>query len=98
MPAVMKKFRQLGRALVEEFAMVRNELGILERREKDLNAFIKAEMTEQGIFEYAPDRCPYKLLLNRTEQRRVDWEAQWELLASQTLKNWRAEKVKIQAA
>lgn len=80
-PRTLKIVRRFGPALIEEFAGVRNELGILERREKELNTFIKAEMTEREIAEYAPERSPYKLILNRTEQHRVDWEAEWEALA-----------------
>jgi len=83
MPALAKPklVRRLGPSLIEEFAGVRNELKVLERREKDLNEFIKAEMTEREISEYAPDKCPYKLILNRTEIHRVDWEREWESLA-----------------
>ena len=89
-------FRKLGRTLVEEFARVRNEIGILERREKDLNALIKSEMTEKEIAEYAPNGCAYKLILNRTEQRRVDWESEWEKLAALHLPRWEQKKLSIQ--
>ena len=90
-----KIIRRLGPSLVEEFAGVRNELGILERREKDLNVFIKAEMTDREISEYAPDRCPYKLILNRTEQHRVEWEAEWDKLAAEV---WGAKWLKYKEA
>lgn len=90
--------RRLGPVLVQEFAEVRNELKVLERREKELNSLIKEQMTEKNLAVYAPDKCPYKLLLATSERREINWQEEWEKLAEKHFgRSWRKKKEDLKA-
>jgi hypothetical protein len=87
---------KLNNALVEQLASIKAQKAELSRQEERLVPKIKAKMEAKGIEEFAPDTCPYKLVLNKFAKSHVSWKSEWATLAKKFLgKKWKKVQTKM---
>lgn len=99
MTATVTMIRRLTAPLIESFAEIRANMKLYTKREKEMADMIKELMTEKDLSEFAPESCPYKLLLAKSERREVSWKDEWEKLAEKHWgKNWRKKQEELLAA
>lgn len=96
---------KLDKALVEELAHIKAEKDKWTEKETKLVKKVKEKMEAKKLEEFAPDGCPYKLVLNKFKKSTVSWKDEWRTLAKKMFgKNWKqkqeelAEESKIDAS